>query len=242
MKIVFSRKGFDSTAGRAPSPIEDGRAISLPIPAGSEAGTRYDAIGHGARVEQATRSRLAGASLCHDDPMFAQGKCWFGQCGAAQGHLARQGVGVGDLFLFFGLFAEPQTGERHHRLFGWMKVACHGAPGEVERAPEWTPSPRPHPHFSGDWPNPNHMWHGPGANDAPAVDALRLTAPGGPLNLWRVPSWLRDCGLTYHDRPERWIGDGLLDSAKRGQEFVCDMGERDDVREWLERTIGLMGG
>jgi glycosyltransferase involved in cell wall biosynthesis len=32
MKVVFGRKGFDSSAGGAPSPIIDGKLISLPIP------------------------------------------------------------------------------------------------------------------------------------------------------------------------------------------------------------------
>lgn len=242
MRIVFSRKGFDSTAGCAPSPIEQGRAISLPIPAQDRSATRYRDIGHGQRVEAATRGRIGRGALCHDDPMFAGGKCWFGQCGAAQGHLARQGVGNGDVFLFFGLFAEPETGERHHRIFGWMQVACHGAPGEIEQASAWTPPPRPHPHFLGHWPRPNGLWHGPGASHAPTHGALRLTVPSGPLNLWRAPPWLRSCGLTYHERAQRWLDGDRLDSAKRGQEFVCDMGERADARAWLQRTIELVGG
>jgi hypothetical protein len=40
--------------------------------------------------------------LCHQDPMFHDGRCAFGQTGAAQGHLAKQGIGIGDMFLFFG--------------------------------------------------------------------------------------------------------------------------------------------
>ena len=32
MKLVFSRKGFDSSAGGFPSPIINGKPISLPIP------------------------------------------------------------------------------------------------------------------------------------------------------------------------------------------------------------------
>jgi len=37
MKIILSRKGFDSTYGGFPSPIfEDGRMISLPIPISHE--------------------------------------------------------------------------------------------------------------------------------------------------------------------------------------------------------------
>src|SRR5215207_5912082 len=33
MRIIFSRKGFESSFGGCPSPILDGRPISLPIPA-----------------------------------------------------------------------------------------------------------------------------------------------------------------------------------------------------------------
>ena len=32
MKIILSRKGFDSSSGGGPSPIVDGRCLSLPIP------------------------------------------------------------------------------------------------------------------------------------------------------------------------------------------------------------------
>lgn len=32
MKLIFSRKGFDSSAGGVPSPIVEGRPISFPIP------------------------------------------------------------------------------------------------------------------------------------------------------------------------------------------------------------------
>lgn len=46
--------------------------------------------------------------------MFEQGRCAFGQTGAAQSHLANNGVGIGDLFLFFGLFSESDGSARHH--------------------------------------------------------------------------------------------------------------------------------
>jgi Nucleotide modification associated domain 3 len=32
VRVIFRRKGFDSAAGNAPSPIIDGEPISLPIP------------------------------------------------------------------------------------------------------------------------------------------------------------------------------------------------------------------
>ncbi|MCB2078595.1 MAG: hypothetical protein KDE55_12965 [Novosphingobium sp.] len=237
MRIVFSRKGFDSTAGGAPSPIIDGRPVSLPIPSKRRSDPTFASLGHGKAVRQATRGKLTGSDRCHDDPMFADGHCWFGQCGAAQGHLRKHGVREGDAFLFFGLFADPDTGERHHRLFGHMRVACFGSPDEVRRSPHWREPPRAHPHLSGEWDSNNTLWFGPAATARTVPPSLRLTRPGGPLNLWTVPSWLRELGLSYHGKPERWIGDGLLDSAKRGQEFVCDIGNHAEAAAYLEQLM-----
>lgn len=237
MRIIFSRKGFDSTAGGCPSPIVDGRPISLPIPKGRKADTTYAQLGLDTIVEQATRGRIAGSSPCHDDPLFAQGHCWFGQCDAAQGHLRKNGVGPGDAFLFFGLFADAATGERHHRIFGHMQVICCGSPDDLQVLSAWREPPRPHPHLSGAWPPNNTVYFGRGRTARRASAALRLTCEGGPLNRWFVPPWLRDFGLTYHAKPERWIGDSELDSAKRGQEFICNIGDAPEPRRWLERIV-----
>lgn len=242
MRIVFSRKGFDSSYGGAPSPIIEGRPVSLPIPGSRGEVSTYGQLGLGGLVEAATRSRLGAASACHDDPMFADGRVWFGQVNAAQGHLRKQGVGAGDVFLFFGLFAEPDTGERHHRIFGYMRVACHGAPSHVRAHADWREPPRPHPHLSGAWEPSNTLYHGPGMAARTASPALRLTRPGGPLNLWAVPQWLCGVGLTYHGKPGRWPAPGLLDSARRGQEFVCDIGGNKEARRWLNRVIGEIEG
>lgn len=240
MRIVFSRKGFDSSYGGAPSPIIDGRPVSLPIPAGNGERTTYRSLGLGELVGEATRERIGGEDRCHDDPMFADGHCWLGQTGAAQGHLRRSGVGPGDVFLFFGLFADPLTGERHHRIFGYMRVACNGAPKDVMREPAWRNPPRAHPHFSGAWGAGNCIYHGPGALASSAAPGLRLTHPEGPLNRWIVPPWLRRHGLTYHGKPERWLGKTGLDSVRRGQEFVCDIAAAQEPRDWLENIIALM--
>ena len=237
MKIIFSRKGFDSTAGGFPSPIIAGRPVSLPIPATDRSETTYAALGHGGTVEQTTRGKIGANTLCHDDPLFADGYCWFGQHGAAQGHLAKNDVTAGDVFLFFGLFAEPATGERHHRIFGFMEIAAHGHPVAIGKAPQWRDPPRAHPHFIGQWPASNSIYFGAGRTANSAPPSLRLTQPGGPLNLWTVPNWLRPFGLTYHTRPQRWIGRTQLDSAKRGQEFICDVGKAEKPRAWLGRII-----
>ena len=78
----------------------------------------------GGHVKRASKGRVKGWHRMHNDPMFARKEVGrhLGQYGAAQTHLERQGVGVGDLFLFFGLFRED-GGEPHHRIFAYMYVS-----------------------------------------------------------------------------------------------------------------------
>ena len=57
-----------------------------------------------------------------------------GQTGAAQTHLDGQGVGPGDVFLFFGWFREVEAVSRNwryvprapdlHVMFGWLEVGA----------------------------------------------------------------------------------------------------------------------
>ena len=97
MKIIFSRKGFDSASGGAPSPIYEGRPISIPIPYAVRSETTYGDLGLGAVVEWLTKGSLTRTSFCHQDPMFEGRRCAFGQVEASQGHLENNGVGVGDV-------------------------------------------------------------------------------------------------------------------------------------------------
>lgn len=239
MRIIFSRKGFDSSAGGGPSPIVDGRPISLPIPAGAASRTTYGDLGLGDLAAQASRGRFGADDYCHHDPMFLVGEdgigsCLFGQCGAAQTHLERQGVGVGDAFVFFGLFADERTGERHHRIFGYLRIdevisLGAGLPaGLVALA---------HPHALAMHSSNDVIWRGEGWTAGRASEALRLTVPGGPPSLWARPQWLKPGGLSYHDRADRWLGGGRLKSVARGQEFVADIGQRQAPREWLAQVI-----
>lgn len=243
MRIVLSRKGFDSSAGGAPSPIVDGRPISLPIPATRRSRTTYADLGLGALVEAATGGRIAGTRLCHHDPMFERGRCAFGQTGAAQAHLANNGVGVGDVFLFFGLFSDADGRDRHHRVFGYLHVEEVVSPGAKPRPDD---QPRGftmrHPHTLGEWNANNTLYLGTGRVADAAPDALRLSRPGRRAGRWRIPHWLREVGLTYHARADRWDGADTLDVAARGQEFVADVGERADARRWLEKVLAAARG
>lgn len=126
MKIILSRKGFDSAYGGYPSPILlDGRMVSLPIPSNDEIKysdlkldnqrTYFDLmkqlksrIRYGQKWHELTKD-----TECHLDPdvrkdiLSNRGNNWrgsFGQVGAAQSHLNNQDIKLGDLFLFFGTF------------------------------------------------------------------------------------------------------------------------------------------
>ena len=125
MKIILSRKGFDSENGGYPSPImPDGRLLSLPIP--SEDDNRYSdlildnensyfdimhQLNPGIKVKEEW-TELNFNTHCHVDPDIFESvlpretgwKACFGQIAAAQSHLRNMDVGVGDIFLFFGWF------------------------------------------------------------------------------------------------------------------------------------------
>jgi Nucleotide modification associated domain 3 len=237
MRVIFSRKGFDSAAGNAPSPIIDGEPISLPIPTKRRSKTNYLVAGLGEIVEQMTKGRIGAAHLCHEDPMFSNGRWAFGQTGAAQSHLERNGVGVGDVFLFFGLFASLDGRDRHHRIFGYLAIdevrRLGGRPSKSDNPKGFL---RRHPHTIGEWNENNTLYLGSGAKAGSAHPYLRLTKAGAPVSVWTVPAWLKAAGLTYHRNPARWANDKELHVASRGQEFVSNIGNRAAPREWL-RTM-----
>jgi hypothetical protein len=156
--------------------------------------------------------------------------------------LSRHGVGPGDVFLFFGLFAEEDSGERHHRIYGYMtveKVVALGSAPDPEDAPTFAPD---HPHFIGERDRNNTLYLGPGSTCTTASPNLRLTQDGGPLTAWTVPNWLAEPGLTYHEKPWRWPSAGTLLSAARGQEFICNVGDDPVARSWLAGMIAEIAG
>ena len=145
MRLILSRKGFDSSAGGVPSPIfPDGRMLSLPIPDRYSEIT-YSAISHAGESLGTLVSGLTGGAVpdhhgAHLDPDLTASSLprlpgWrplFGQAGPAQSHLRNKGVGPGDLFLFFGLFRcvekhqgryrwVPESRPRHV-IWGWLQI------------------------------------------------------------------------------------------------------------------------
>ncbi len=145
MKIVLSRKGFDSSYGGCPSPIfPDGRMVSLPIPSKKDSATLacMEFAGHelGTVAKDLSCGKIENDANIHRDPdvypeLAQRLPGWrpaFGQAGIAQGHLARQGIGKGDVFLFFGWFRQVKKNARGyayrldkpsiHSIFGWLQV------------------------------------------------------------------------------------------------------------------------
>ncbi len=166
MRIILSRKGFDSEYGKQPNPIlPNGTLLSLPIP--DENGNNafssllcnelkmnyYEII-----YSLKPRTKIKGNDTCHLDPdlrkdvrdRLAGWKPAFGQADIALQHLQNKKVGVGDLFLFFGWFKETEMNQGKlvykrgakdlHVIYGYMQV------GDTKRrsnAPDWL---KDHPH------------------------------------------------------------------------------------------------
>lgn len=223
MRIVLSRKGFDSAAGRVASPIfPDGRMLSLPIPHLASPITYADISfadqSVGQIVSDLTRNQVDASTKAHLDPdlrasAVARKKGWrplFGQDSAAQSHLATMDVRAGDLFLFFGWFRRvhlvsgswkyvPRAPDLHV-LFGWLEV------GEVVPiANDWPAKPAwavNHPHFHGNSAKNNTLYvsREPGKGSLAAgpfetFDAeLQLSAGDRGRSRWRLPAWFNPQG------------------------------------------------
>ena len=123
MKIILSRKGFDSSNGSIPSPIlPDGTLLSLPIPAKFDS-ISFDDLNYNGVLFSDILRQLKGKEdktnhyNCHLDPDIRENlrntpvSNWrpaFGQIKSSQGILRNQNVSIGDLFLFFGWFRQTE--------------------------------------------------------------------------------------------------------------------------------------
>lgn len=169
VRIVLSRKGFDTVAGKGASPVlPDGRMVSMPIPEPRPtpgAGPTYEEtlvpgedVSFFAELGRQCRLRAA-TGPAHVDPDLLPGarprrpgwRAALGQADIAAAHLRNRGVGAGDLFLFFGLFAPFSPGglrrrEWFHSLFGYLQVDFVVDLHSETPVPDWLCD---HPHVGG---------------------------------------------------------------------------------------------
>ena len=199
MRLILSRKGFDSGSGGSPSPIMPGGSMfSLPIP-DPASGIPYAAlewrdVNVGQLVADLTGDPDRRTHCAHLDPdidrrVLIRTAGWrplFGQTGHAQGHLRNQDVGPGDLFLFFGLFRRVEENQgawrfvsrspKQHILWGWLQVGeVHAVDSLAADALPWA---RYHPHFRGDRGANNTLYV---ADDELRLSGERINAAGAGL-------------------------------------------------------------
>lgn len=204
MKVILSRKGFDSKYGGCPSPIfPDGSMFSLPIPSSDDSRCfgeiNYGQHNLGQVVESLTKGRHSSTSLTHFDPDLSplaipRQTGWLpslGQVNAALTHLHNQSVEVGDLFLFFGwfddveedvnrLFRHTSRCNNRHVIFGWLQigeildVGSDGAAALVKK-----PWLEKHPHVIGEWNKKNKIYIASKSLNLPTVISAKTIAGGG---------------------------------------------------------------
>ena len=260
MRVILSRKGFDSKYGGCASPIlPDGTMLSMPIPSHGD-GTAYDDLQYAGKsyLEIWKELKPFGPhdATCHLDPDIRTGirqnpDDWvpaFGQAGAAETHLERFGIQKGDLFLFFGWFkqAEDRGGKLHFRhgtpsiqaIYGYLQI------GEILRGKDtgkcWW-----HPHAGRSEPNntiyiaaPRLILDGidsdlPGSGTLMYSENRTLTAPGMSRSKWKLNGLFGEVPISYHSVNS--VKDGYFDSAKIGQEFVFDEDRR--LVEWARSIV-----
>ena len=274
MKIILSRKGFDSSAGGVPSPIlPDGTMLSLPIPEKTSP-IRYEDISpHGPLVPELTKAKVKLHYGAHLDPDLVAGSIprqpgWrplFGQTDADQRVLEGEGVGPGDLFLYFGWYrqVERRDGRFHyargapdlHVLWGWLQIGAVLRVG-VDAIPAWAAY---HPHvaspqgrrFNTLYVSAEAFSVGGACRGIPGAgvfgtyhDELCLTAPGRTRSIWSLPDWFHPSDdrapLGYHGDPRRWTRDGdraLLQTVGRGQEFVLEAEQYPKAIPWARAMV-----
>ena len=262
MKVILSRKGFDSQYGGYPSPIlPDGRMVSLPIPSNKDnfhySDLKFENKTYYDLMKELGIKEIILKKSCHIDPdiylnIIKRESNWmplFGQRGAAQGHLHNQKISEDDLFLFFGTFRKTiikngklefdSQDKEKHMIFGYLQI------GKIIRTEEdleeWMKY-HPHCNYEEKWSKKNTLyaarknlsWNSnlPGAGIFKYNKNLVLTAEGHLKSIWDIPI-LKGKKISYHTQ-NSWQN-GLLKTVGRGQEFVIE--EDKEVEVWAKELI-----
>lgn len=261
MKVILSRKGFDNQYGGQPSPIfPDGTLLSFPIPAKNEkirfSEIFYDGKSYLEIIKELKKStQIKDNYVCHLDPdiRFIKErniKNWrplFGQSGSALGHLDKQEVGIGDIFLFFGSFRKTEiinnqlqyvkSAPEVHLIYAFMQV------GKIYRN-SFPEDILYHPHTEDFSSNSNNAIYESseklsfiedvkGADNLKFHDLLVLTKPGYSKSKWELPEIFKELSISYHTKDS--FKEDYFQSAAKGQEFVVKDGDK--LIPWMTELI-----
>lgn len=263
MKIILSRKGFDSGNGGKPSPIlPDGTLLSMPIPTTGSDIIKYSDLNYANKTYLDIAKELNPRfpfTYCHLDPDIRKSitnrnsdwKPLFGQCGSAQGHLTNHFIEVGDIFLFFGWFKQTEwekpgklrfvrNSPELHIIYGYLQI------GEIVKEKNriikefnW------HPH--------SDEIHLERVNNTIYVASDKLSLDNslsgfGMFNLkkrciltksgmtrakWDLPEYFKDVTITRHDKNS--FKEDHFQSVTIGQEFVIYA--KDEIINWAMDII-----
>ncbi len=264
MKLILSRKGFDSGNGGQPSPIlPDGTLLSMPIPSNDLDNTYSNIAWNDMSYYEIIRSlnprsKINNESHCHLDPDLRDNvrnreKGWrpaFGQMSSALTLLRNNNVSIGDIFLFFGWFKATEivngrlVYKKHapdlHIIYGYLQV------GEIidkkSDVPQWLLT---HPHVSYD-----DSWRkGKNAIFLPSDHlSFNNSLYGSGVLDYRLDRVLTKSGYTrgcwdlpsffrnvyITCNPNPWK-DGYFKSARIGQEFIMEA--TPDILNWAKQII-----
>ena len=266
MKVILSIKGFDSEYGGIASPIlPDGTLLSLPIPYDQDiikytdlnyqGKSYFDIINELSPLDK----KISKKHTAHLDPdirmecLSNRIKAWkpvFGQSDAALGHLNKQGVSAGDLFLFFGWFRQTEEVQGklrfvkgspdQHIIYGYLQI--EQIITNANAVPDYALS-HPHANTFHRSKSLNAIYVGtenltfspslPGAGTLQFSENRVLTQPGQSRSRWRLPEFFRELNISYHT-PNPFKLD-YFQSAAKGQEFVIQPDRR--LTEWVKEIV-----
>lgn len=265
MKVILSRKGFDSSYGGQPSPIlPDGTLLSLPIPSKDDETKYTDLIYQNKSYydiikELKPNSKIKLEHTCHLDPdirhdSIERSTDWkglFGQIGSAQGHLKNENIQIGDIFIFFGWFKETEIVSNYirykfnspdlHVIFGYLQI------GNIFYSFEQLPdTAKYHPHARKFSYNKNNCIYEasdtlsfdeniPGFGCLRFKDSLILTKPGENRSHWNLPEFFRSDKVKITYHSNESYKTDYFQSAQKGQEFVIE--NNDKVIDWVKNII-----
>lgn len=265
MKLILSRKGFDSSNGHMPSPImPDGTLLSMPIPDDVSYHTystlKWNSVSYFDVIKSLKpRTTLTEECHCHLDPDIREEASerpngWqpaFGQIRAALTELRNNGVKEDDIFLFFGWFKQTELINNKlrfvrkapdlHVIYGYLQIGAI-----IDKKDEVPQTLIQHPHYI----NHDESWNkGMNAIFVPSQElSLAPEIPGYGVLDYRIDRVLTKNGYTRGrwDLPDFFRDvkishnpnpwkNGYFQSAGIGQEFIMDA--TPDIQEWIKKRI-----